>query len=66
MSRTIGMAIDHSYHGEPVEYSFMRLTYSEHLTPEQIKIAERNQEKKLHSMAKRMPHKYWRDQGEKG
>ena len=58
--RTIGMAIDHTYHGEPIEYGFVRLVCSETVTKEQIEIAERNQQKKLESMAKRMPHSFWK------
>lgn len=59
MKRTIGMATDHDYYGYPVEYSYITLTYDADLTDDQIKVLERNQEMRLRSMAKAMPHRYW-------
>jgi len=56
--RTITMHTDHSYHGYPIETSRVELYCDESVTPEQIEILKRNQEMKLRSMAKRMPHAY--------
>lgn len=57
--RTIATHTDHGYHGTPIETSRVELYCDDSMTTEAIEIAKRNQENKLHSMAKRMPHSYW-------
>ena len=60
--RTIAMHTDYSYHGSPIETSRVELYLDEDMmAPELVAIAKRNQEARLHSMAKRMPHRYWRE-----
>ena len=65
--RIIGMPIDHSFYGTSIEYGFVDLHISDDIewTPEMLEIAERNQEMRLKSMAKRMPHRYWNKEDEK-
>jgi hypothetical protein len=55
------MYTDHTFHGKPIETSRVDLYCDEILTPEQIEIEKHNQDMKLRSMAKRMPHRYWRE-----
>lgn len=62
--RTIAMFTDYSYHSTPIETSRVELYCDESMTPEEIEIAKRNQEMKLQSMAKRMPHRYWQKEEE--
>ena len=66
--RTIAMPTDHSYHGTPIETSRVELFISDDIewTPEMIAKIKENQEKKLHSMAKKMPHSYWIKQKARG
>jgi hypothetical protein len=59
--RTIAMHTDHSFYGTPIETSRVTLYCNETLTPAQIEMAKYNQEMKLRSMAKRMPHSYWQN-----
>ena len=60
--RSIAMFTDHDYHGRPVETGRVDLFCSEVMTEAQIALTKEMQEIKLHSMAKRMPHDYWRKQ----
>ena len=61
--RTIAMYTDHTYHGKPIEVSRVSLMVDECITPEEIEFLKEQQERKLKSMAKRMPHRYWQNQG---
>ena len=61
--KVIGMPIDHNYHGTPVEYGFVRLSCSDQMSDEQVAVADRNQALRLKAMAKRMPHRYWMEEG---
>ena len=61
--RTIAMYTDHTYHGRPCETSRVTLFINEEMiTPEVIDTAKELQEKRLLSMAKRMPHSFWKIQ----
>lgn len=58
--RSIAMNTDHTYHGTPCEVTRIDLYLDEHLmTPEIVRIAKDNQERRLHEHAKAMPHSYW-------
>ena len=61
--RTIAMNTDHGFYGNPIETSRIELYVSDDIvwTPEMIEIAKQHQEERLHSLAKRMPHRYWHD-----
>mgnify|MGYP001570321252 CR=1 FL=1 len=60
--RTIAAQTDHNYHGEAIETSRVELHCDPSVTPDQIEILKRQQEKRLQSMCKRMPHQYWKKQ----
>jgi hypothetical protein len=57
--RTIAMNTDHDVYGHPVETTTVELYCDRRMTPEQVEIAKRNQEKALLATAKRMPHRFW-------
>ena len=60
--RSVSMHTDHSYHGTPIETSTVTLfANTDVVTPEQMQVLKRQQENKLHSLAKAMPHSYWRN-----
>ncbi|CAB4223455.1 hypothetical protein UFOVP1670_59 [uncultured Caudovirales phage] len=58
---SIGMPTDHSFYGGVLETSRVDLFISDDVewTPEMLAIAKRDQEMRLRSLAKRMPHRYW-------
>jgi len=56
-----GMAIDHDFYGGPIKYGFVTVTLDKTvLTDETVAVCQRLAQEKLHSMAERMPHRYWR------
>lgn len=57
--RAIAMWVDHTYYGKPIEMGRVDLYCSASMTPEEIELAKKIQDKRLHSMAKVMPYKYW-------
>lgn len=65
MSERFSMAMftDHDYHGNPVEVSRVEVTLGDLVkwTPEMKAYIKHQAVEQLHSMAKRMPHKYWRE-----
>ena len=57
--RTIAAYTDHDCYGKPIEVTAVELHCAPILSPEQVEIAKRKQEKRLRAAAKRMPHHYW-------
>ena len=61
---TIGMFTDHDYYGEPIETTLVHVSTDQ---TDQAILSELRHiaQGKLHSMAKRMPHDYWRKRNER-
>lgn len=59
--RIIAMPTNHNFHGNPTEISRVELWVSEDvkLTPSMVAVLKENQDMKLHSLVKAMPHGYW-------
>lgn len=63
--RSVAMYTDHTYYGNPIETSTVSLFIDEAVTPEQLAFLKIQQQRRLESMAKNMPHSYWLDEGKK-
>jgi hypothetical protein len=59
--RTIAMHTDHDFYGRPIEVTGVELYCDPDLSPELVEVLKRNQEKRLLSHVKRMPHRYWNE-----
>lgn len=57
--RAITSYTDHDFYANPVEVTRVELYCATKMTPEQIEVAKRQQEMRLRSHSKRMPHQYW-------
>lgn len=66
--RVIAGSTDHSYHGIPVEVSTVELYVDEAFVANEkvMAIMKKNQDEKLKSLCKRMPHWYWAEQHKEG
>lgn len=58
---TYSMYTDHSYYGDPIETSTVCLSVDEHLDRRLVQELQHLASERLHSMVKRMPHRYWRE-----